>query len=133
MASSPVEVVALALKRKFDGRYMLARRNPNSSGAGNLEFPGGKIESGEDGPQALVREIFEEFSYQIQIDCLIYIASHEYSYPNKVIRLHLWQLEIQEVPDFILIDHDKIEWCLPSEMHRLKISPADIFFINRLL
>lgn len=129
----PTEVVALAIQRYSDHRYMLARRGPHESGAGNWEFPGGKIEAGETQPAALVREIFEEFQIVLEPSNLLFIGSHLFDYPAKTIHLHLWKLVVHKEPKMQLLEHDQIAWCTPSEMADFKISPADIYFINKLL
>ena len=133
MSSLPVQVVALALQRKSDGRYLLARRSLGSSGAGQWEFPGGKVESGETNTQALVREIAEELSIEIPENEMTFVASHIFQYPQKKIELHLWCIVVSEDPKVILTEHDKITWCSPSEMRKINISQADIFFIDKLL
>ena len=133
MSSLALEVVALALKRKSDGRYLLAQRSPGSSGAGQWEFPGGKIEGDESEVQALVREICEELSILISPLELKPVASHIFSYPQKKIHLHLWTVELDLVPEIKLTEHDQIMWCKPNEMKSLNLSEADIYFIDKLL
>lgn len=44
-----------------DGKFLLVKRSPNDYNAPGLwEFPGGKLEEGQDVSQALEREVFEE-------------------------------------------------------------------------
>lgn len=133
MSSLPTEVVALALQRESDQRYLLARRSPGSSGAGHWEFPGGKIEEGETQTEALVREINEELCFKLDPSQLYYVASHHFKYPRRTIHLHLWKLRIKNLPNFSLNEHDQISWCTREEMKTYDISPADIYFINKLL
>ncbi len=131
--SSIIEVVALALQRQSDNRYMIARRGPGQSGSGDWEFPGGKIEFGETQKDALVREIAEEFSFTLFKDSLQFVDENTFAYPSRTVKLHLWLSRINSVPDFNLSDHDQIIWCTPQEMKNYKISPADIYFIDKLL
>ncbi|NIP83684.1 MAG: NUDIX domain-containing protein, partial [Gemmatimonadetes bacterium] len=42
------------------GQYLLASRDPERTGGGIWEFPGGKLEPGEDAVTALARELAEE-------------------------------------------------------------------------
>ena len=131
--SSIIEVVALALQRKVDNRYMIARRGPGGSGSGFWEFPGGKIETGETQPQALVREIFEEFSFQLETKDLQFIDHNIHEYSAKKISLYLWTCQLTTIPNMKLVDHDDIAWCSPSEMQAYNISPGDVYFISKLI
>ena len=53
-----ITVVGAVIVR--DGHILAARRGPKMSLAGLWEFPGGKVEPGEDPREALAREIREE-------------------------------------------------------------------------
>lgn len=137
--SSVIEVVALALQRKSDQRYMIARRGPEETGAGDWEFPGGKIDAmdasatpAETQKQALVREIEEEFSFTLNKANLVFVASADYHQPQRIIRLHLWTCLVDVEPEVKLVDHDQISWCFPSEMSDFRISAADLVFIPLL-
>ena len=57
-------MVALALQRT-DGRWLMHRRPEEKHHGGLWEFPGGKVESGENPPSALAREIREELGIAI--------------------------------------------------------------------
>ena len=131
--SSIIEVVALALQRKVDNRYMIARRGPGGSGAGFWEFPGGKIETGETQPQALIREIFEEFSFLLETKDLQFIDQNIHEYSGKKISLYLWTCQLMTIPNMKLVDHDDIAWCNPNEMRAYNISPGDVNFISKLI
>lgn len=52
--------VAAAVIQRPDGAFLLARRPAGKVYAGYWEFPGGKVEPGEDATQALSRELHEE-------------------------------------------------------------------------
>ena len=54
-----VEVAAAVIERA-DGAFLLARRPPGKVYAGWWEFPGGKVNPGEDTLRALARELHEE-------------------------------------------------------------------------
>ena len=56
---TPLVVVAAAITRA-NGSVLLHCRPEGSDHAGLWEFPGGKVEHGEDARSALVREISEE-------------------------------------------------------------------------
>lgn len=78
-ARPTILVVAVALVDRA-GRVLLARRPPGKSMAGLWEFPGGKIEAQESPERALVRELYEELSIEVDPRDLepITFASHAY-------------------------------------------------------
>ena len=129
--SDNIRVVAIAFFRHTDQKYLICRRGPAESGAGAWEFPGGKIDVGETETQALVREIQEELSVQIQAEKLIYISAHDHQYETKKIHITLYKYDVQNL-NYILIDHDQAEWVLLSEIKKYNLAQADILFIDKL-
>lgn len=61
----PVEVAVGVLIRP-DGMFLLTSRPPGKAYCGYWEFPGGKLEVGEDVQQALRRELHEELGILIE-------------------------------------------------------------------
>lgn len=129
---SIIEVVALALQGP-DGRFMLARRGPLCSGAGEWEFPGGKIEAEESEEEALHREIAEELQFDLTPYSKRKIAQNLHRYPKKSVRIHLWLVEINELnPVFNLVDHDMTQWYFCEEMSEVQMSAGDRVFVDKL-
>ena len=63
-----------------DGRVLIAQRPPGKPMAGLWEFPGGKVESGEQPEESLIRELKEELGIDVKQECLapLTFASHRY-------------------------------------------------------
>ncbi|MDH5513121.1 MAG: NUDIX domain-containing protein, partial [Gammaproteobacteria bacterium] len=57
--------VAVAILRREDGRVLLAQRPAGKPWEGYWEFPGGKIERGENARRALARELHEELGIEL--------------------------------------------------------------------
>lgn len=96
-----VHVVAAVLYR--DGEVLIFRRGPGMTGAGHWEFPGGKVEPGEEPEAALRREILEEIGIQIEVE--EYIGEVVHQYPSKKIRLNFYWAPMPAEP-FHLSEHD---------------------------
>lgn len=106
-----------------DGRVLVARRGPGRSQAGHWEFPGGKLEPGEDDRAALARELREELGLTVTVGELV--GSHVHRYPGGAIELAVYACE-STGPEPIATEHDALRWCGPQELHDLKWAPADI-------
>lgn len=128
----PQLVVAALVQKKFDpkGPLLLVRRGPDMSGAGQWEFPGGKVEAGEQEAEALVREIEEELSLEVSVGALLGESTHRY--PNKSIHLKVYWTEIQS-GDLFLTEHDAHRWVEPQHIIELELSPADRPFLKKIL
>ncbi len=82
-----MNVVAGAL---FDaaGRVLITQRPPGKALAGRWEFPGGKLNDGEDAFAGLVRELREELGVEVHSGERLIRYSH--AYPGRVVWLDVW-------------------------------------------
>jgi 8-oxo-dGTP diphosphatase len=69
-------VVAALIERR--GRVLLSQRRADQSFALSWEFPGGKVEPGEDPRDALVREIQEELACTVRVGDVVDVIFHAY-------------------------------------------------------
>lgn len=122
--------VAAGIIHNSEGRLLIARKRQGKSQAGFWEFPGGKLEAGEDAPQCLRRELMEEMNIAIRPYEAYGVNVH--SYGSLHIRLAAWKAEFLS-GDIRLIDHDEYRWVLPGELDRFVFAPADVPFVNKLL
>lgn len=98
-AVKPIDV-AVGILMKANGDVLLGQRPEGKPYAGYWEFPGGKVESGEDILDALKREFMEELGVSIlsaEAWCGV-----EHVYPHAHVRLHFyisrnWQGEPQSL------------------------------------
>jgi 8-oxo-dGTP diphosphatase len=70
---------------EHDGKFLAAKRSDAQSHGGFWEFPGGKIERGEDAEKAIVREIKEELGADILVKNRLLPAT--FDYPDKTVTL----------------------------------------------
>ncbi|MBC8023125.1 MAG: Nudix family hydrolase [Burkholderiales bacterium] len=85
MKSGLTEVAAAVIERP-DGTFLLAQRPEGKAYPGYWEFPGGKIEAGEDPRGALARELREELGIEVR-ESAPWIT-RVYAYTHATVRLH---------------------------------------------
>jgi 8-oxo-dGTP diphosphatase len=99
MTQSPINV-AVGILIKPNGDVLMAQRPVGKPYAGYWEFPGGKVEDGEEILAALQREMMEELG--VKIEQAEPWCGVEYIYPHAHVRLHFyicrdWQGEPQSL------------------------------------
>jgi 8-oxo-dGTP diphosphatase len=114
-------VVAGAL---FDatGRVLIAQRPPGSHMAGRWEFPGGKIDSGENELQALSRELTEELGVTLVSAEPMLQLTHEY--PERRVELSMWHVTAYQGEPMSL-DGQALKWVKPAELANEDLLEAD--------
>ncbi|MEU1124327.1 (deoxy)nucleoside triphosphate pyrophosphohydrolase [Streptomyces sp. NPDC005899] len=93
------------------GRLLAARRSAPPELAGRWELPGGKVEPGESGEQALVRELREELG--VEAEPLERIPGEWPLKPGYVLRV--WTVRLVSGEPRPLEDHDALRWLAPDE------------------
>ncbi|MFJ8748366.1 (deoxy)nucleoside triphosphate pyrophosphohydrolase [Streptomyces sp. NPDC102441] len=93
------------------GRLLAARRSAPPELAGRWELPGGKLEPGESGEQALVRELREELG--VAAEPLERIPGEWPLKPGHVLRV--WTVRLLSGEPSPLEDHDELRWLAPEE------------------
>lgn len=122
MKNTLFHVIVCAAIANEDGKIFIARRKPEKKLGGFWEFPGGKLEPGEDLEPALKREIREELNVEINAIRLLHIKPFVYEHGAVLILFYLCRHASGE---FQLIDHDDCRWLKPQELKTLKLLPAN--------
>lgn len=110
-----------------DEKIFICRRKPEKSLGGYWEFPGGKVEAGENPEDALRRELHEELAMTVKVDR--YFGTSRYDYPTFSIELIAYVCTLQD-DHFLLTDHDAFEWVAPADLLKWKLSPADVGLVE---
>ena len=113
-----------------DGKILAAQRGDGRNLAGYWEFPGGKIELGESGAQALAREVREELCVEIKVGD--FVARSVYEYEFGVVTLDTYFCTIAD-GQIQLTEHHEIRWLNVNELFSVKWAPADIPIIEELV
>ena len=124
-----IEVVAAVIFR--EGKVLCVQRPQNSKEyiSSKWEFPGGKVEHGEDGIQALKREIFEEL--HIEIQNIEFLMTVEHTYPDFHLVMHAYTCEIS-LGEPVLTEHVDLKWLSVEELDQLDWAAADIPIVKFL-
>jgi 8-oxo-dGTP diphosphatase len=109
---------------------LCALRSQRMSMPGFWEFPGGKVEPGEDPKAALIREIQEELGCLIEVGD--FITDEPYGYPKVTIRLLTYYASIVHGKPKAN-EHEKLIWLPKEELRTLQWAPADLPTIARIM
>ena len=121
------EVVAALIWR---GKEFMICQRPAHKARGLLwEFVGGKVESGETGEQALVRECREELGVTVSVGEPFMEVTH--TYPDITVHLVLFLASIVEGEPQML-EHNDIRWITADEIGQYAFCPADEEILERL-
>lgn len=93
------------------------------------EFPGGKIEPGEQPQEALKREIREELDAAIEVGELL--RTIEYDYPQFHLTMHCYRCTLAD-GHLTLLEHEAAKWLRPDELDSVRWLPADEDLIREL-
>jgi 8-oxo-dGTP diphosphatase len=129
--TSPKATVVVCLVLQDAEGSVLVTQRPEHKRLGLLwEFPGGKVEFGEDPEVALRREIHEELCYKVvRVEALPVVV---HSYDFGLIRLLPFLSVCKERPLFTLTEHITACWIDPLDWQSLEWAPADIPIIKNL-
>lgn len=107
----------------FAGRVLIAQRPPGKHLAGGWEFPGGKLEPGEDRRAGLARELREELGITLSAPPRPLIrVRHAYDYGEVLI--DMWVVR-QYSGEPRALDGQALRWCTRDELESVELLPAD--------
>ena len=123
---SPRVIVAAVIIR--DGAVLACERSAPPEAAGRWEFPGGKVEPGEEELAALVREIAEElgavvvpqaFLGEVVLDGVVAGG------PPGASTLRVWWARAEPGGELTAHEHSELRWVAAGELEALDWIPAD--------
>ncbi|MBK6695012.1 MAG: (deoxy)nucleoside triphosphate pyrophosphohydrolase [Myxococcales bacterium] len=128
MSPRSVRVVAAVVEQ--GGRYLITQRRATAVLPLLWEFPGGKVEDGEDDAAALRREVKHRLGADVEVGQMISYVRHPYE--TTIVDLFLYEcrlvsetLSAQNVNAFI--------WVTSQEFDQYPFTPADEASMNKLL
>ncbi|MGG0287314.1 (deoxy)nucleoside triphosphate pyrophosphohydrolase [Peribacillus butanolivorans] len=110
---------------------LCALRSPEMSIPNMWEFPGGKVEKGEDIFTALKREINEELQCKVETEASTF-NDNTHEYETFIINLLSIKCKIIEGTP-TANEHSKLIWLKRENLRSLKWAPADIPAVEQLI
>ena len=124
----PIDVVAGVVRRE-DGCVLISQRMPEDTLGGYWEFPGGKVEPGEELKAALKRELREELGIETEIGAEIHRIVH--AYPDRDVRLFFYDARILSGEPQKLEVAD-LRWVTLPELLHYQFPEADLPLLQQL-
>jgi 8-oxo-dGTP diphosphatase len=125
----PLEVVVGVLMDP-QGRVLINQRLPGTHLAGFWEFPGGKLNPGEDRCAGLRRELAEELGVTVLAAEPLLTLRHDY--PDKPVRLDVWRVT-RYAGEPTSAEGQPLRWLAPAALSEAGLLPADAPIVETLL
>ncbi|MET1054590.1 MAG: (deoxy)nucleoside triphosphate pyrophosphohydrolase [Pedobacter sp.] len=122
--------VTCALIIGHKGKILVAQRSSSMRLPLKWEFPGGKVEAGEEAGECLLREIAEELNVEVEIIRAMLPSEHDNG--QQAIRLIPFICRIKS-GDIQLTEHAAIVWLEPEKLDTLDWAEADIPVVQQYL
>lgn len=110
-------------------KILIQQRKKGTHLAGYWEFPGGKIEPGEDARTCLKREIQEELGIEVSVRPPFFKTLHTYPKRRVALSFHRCQILLGKPKS---CEGQKIRWVNAQDLRRIKLAPADKPVAERL-
>ncbi len=108
-------------------RVLLTQRKAGAHLAGLWEFPGGKVNEGEDPRDALVRELHEEIGIDATVNEIVEVTHFRYEEAQKTVLLLFYACARKaNSPVASAIDVAALRWASAHELEPALFPPADV-------
>jgi 8-oxo-dGTP diphosphatase len=119
--ATPIRVVAAVIER--DGKYLITQRRKTAVLPGLWEFPGGRVESGENDETALRREVLERLGVKVVVKGRI--ASRRHDYEGYSVDLNLYETELEPGEKPAALRVADFRWVASTEFEKYPFPAAD--------
>jgi 8-oxo-dGTP diphosphatase len=110
-----MRVVVAAVIERSDRRLLIGQRRRNDTSPLKWEFPGGKVQNGEEPESALARELREELGAELVKSVELGRVRHKYAETPEELEIRFYAAAIAAM-EVIPKTFEKIAWVLPKEL-----------------
>jgi 8-oxo-dGTP diphosphatase len=116
-----------------DHKVLLSRRKQGTHLSGLWEFPGGKVEAGEDPRAALRRELAEELGIDVDVGEIVDVTFHRYEDADKAVLLLFFEAtrkagSAEPTP----LDVAEVRWAEANDLDPSSFPPADLAVLAKV-
>jgi mutator protein MutT len=129
MVKEPITVVAALIEDA--GRLLVCQRRRGDAFELKWEFPGGKVQPGEQPRKALERELREELGVESEIGEEIYRTRHFYAQLEGPVELLFFPAKV-EPGRMKNLAFEQMAWTEPEKLPALDFLPADRELVEKL-
>lgn len=117
-----------------DKKVLIAHRNPTGCMGNRWEFPGGKVEEGEDEKEAVVREFEEEFGVKVQVGEQIANATFKHNGTERELHAYLITVPHDGMTEkYVLTEHTEYRWAEVAEIPTLNFVDSDLLIYSQVV
>lgn len=130
--TAPVKTIVVAAGVLVsDGKVLITQRKAGTHLAGAWEFPGGKVEEGEDPREALERELREEVGIEAQAGEILDVTFHRY--PERAVLLLFFETTLRAgSPEPRPLDIAALKWAASEDLDERQFPPADLNVLRKV-
>ena len=112
-------------------RVLITRRSMQNTHGGFWEFPGGKLQDGESGLDALIRELKEEVS--IEVSAANYLGEIQHTYDDRFISLLIYHVYQYKGEAVCCEDQMGLRWVEVDSLYEYQFPAANSKIIELLV
>lgn len=129
-----MKTVVVSAAVVIEGRsVLLTQRKSGTHLAGAWEFPGGKVEAGEDPRDALRRELREEIGIDATVGEIVDVTFHRYADADKAVLLLFFETtRAPGSPEPRPIDVAAVRWAAAEDLDDRAFPPADVAVLQKV-